>query len=63
MPITLALEEQQAIINFAQRAPKLPPQRAEELANIVTPLTKKTGQAAIKHLYQLANGLIGINAR
>ena len=61
MPVTLAIEEQQAIINFAERAAKLPPQRVEELANIVIPLTRKTDQAAIKHLYQLANGLIGIS--
>jgi len=60
MPVTLALEEQQAIINFALRSQKLPPGRAEELANIVTPLTETTGEAAIKRLYQLANGLIGV---
>jgi uncharacterized RDD family membrane protein YckC len=60
MPVSLALEEQQAIINFAERAPQLPPERAEELANIMTPLTGQTGQAAIKTLYQFANGLIGV---
>ncbi|MDM8557753.1 RDD family protein [Candidatus Parabeggiatoa sp. HSG14] len=59
MPIILPLEEQQAIINFAERAPKLPPERAVELANIVAPLTGETGDMAIKRLYQLANGLIG----
>lgn len=59
MPIILPLEEQQAIINFADRAQQLPPERTAELANIVTPLTGKTGQVAIKNLYQLANGLIG----
>ncbi|OAD19911.1 RDD domain-containing protein [Candidatus Thiomargarita nelsonii] len=59
MPIVLSLEEQQAIINFADRAQQLPQDRAIELANIVTPLTGKTGEAAIKSLYQLANGLIG----
>ncbi len=59
MPITLPLEEQQAIINFADRAEHLPPGRAIELANLVTPLTGKTGEAAIKTLYQFANGLIG----
>ncbi len=60
MPVSLPLEEQQAIINFAERAPQLQPERAEELANIITPLTGKTGEAAIKTLYQLANGLIGV---
>ena len=60
MPIILPLEEQQAIINFAERAQQLPLQRAIELANIVTSLTGKTEEAGIKSLYQLANGLIGI---
>lgn len=62
MPVTLGLEEQQAIINFADRAQQLSKQRSIELANIVTPLTGETGEAAIMHLYQLANGLIGIKA-
>ncbi|RKZ38926.1 MAG: RDD family protein [Gammaproteobacteria bacterium] len=60
MPIALPLEEQQAIIKFAERAQKLPPGRAIELANIVTPMTGETGEAAIKNLYQLANSLIGV---
>ncbi len=62
MPVTLGLEEQQAIINFADRAQQLSKERSIELANIVSPLTGETGEAAIKHLYQLANGLIGIRA-
>ena len=60
MPVILPLEQQQAIINFAERAQQLPLGRAAELANIVTPLTGETGEAAIKSLYQLANGLIGV---
>jgi uncharacterized RDD family membrane protein YckC len=63
MPVTLGLEEQQAIINFADRAQQLSKQRSIELANIVTPLTGETGEAAIKRLYQLANGLIGITPK
>lgn len=60
MPVILPLAEQQAIINFAERAQHLPKARVIELANIVTPLTGKTEEAAIQNLYQLANGLIGI---
>jgi uncharacterized RDD family membrane protein YckC len=60
MPVILGLKEQQAIINFADRAQQLSKERSIELANIVTPLTGKTGEIAIKHLYKLANGLIGI---
>jgi uncharacterized RDD family membrane protein YckC len=61
LPVVLPSEQQQAIIKFAERAHQLlPPGRATELANLVTPLTKKSGEAGIKTLYQLANGLIGI---
>ena len=60
IPVTLGLEEQQAIINFADRAQQLSKERSIELANIVAPLTGETGEAAIKRLYQFANGLIGI---
>ncbi len=60
IPVTLGLEEQQAIINFADRGQQLSKERSIELANIVTPLTGETGEAAIKRLYQFANGLIGI---
>jgi len=60
IPVKLGLEEQQAIINFADRGQQLSKARSIELANIVTPLTGETGEAAIKRLYQFANGLIGI---
>ena len=60
IPVTLGLEEQQAIINFADRGQQLSKERSIELANIVTPLTGETGEAAIKRLCQFANGLIGI---
>lgn len=60
-PITLplTLQEQQAIINFAQRAPHLAPERAQELAEIVSPLTGVDKSNAVMQLYRLANGLIG----
>ncbi len=59
MPLILPLEQQQAIINFAERSQYLPYERNEELANIVTSMTGKKGYSSIKVLYQLANGLIG----
>ena len=37
-PVPLALEEQRAVIAFAERAPFLTPERATELASIPTPL-------------------------
>jgi len=57
--LPLTLQEQKAIINFAQRAPNLAPERAQELAEIVTPLTGMDKPNAVLHLYRLANGLIG----
>jgi uncharacterized RDD family membrane protein YckC len=59
----LTSEEQRAIISFAERAQTLSPARAIELANLVTSLTGNTGEAAVKTLYQIANGLIGKNNR
>lgn len=56
----LPLPEQRAIIAFAERAPKaFSLERAEELADIVQPLTGRSGQAGVEILYQLANGLVG----
>jgi hypothetical protein len=57
--LPLTLQEQKAIINFAQRAPNLAPERAQELAEIVTPLTAADKSNAVLQLYRLANGLIG----
>ncbi len=61
MPVNLPLEEQLAIVNFAQRAKQLPSQRKLELANIVTTLTGATDEMSVKSLYQLANGLMGVS--
>jgi uncharacterized RDD family membrane protein YckC len=61
MPVSLPLEEQLAIINFAERAQQLPPARKLELANLVTDLTSAHDEVGVKTLYQLANGLMGMN--
>jgi uncharacterized RDD family membrane protein YckC len=58
LPCVLTLEEQRVLIHFAERAQTLTPERLEELANIVTPLTQKTGTEGIRTLYQIAHGLI-----
>ncbi|OUD16161.1 RDD family protein [Thioflexithrix psekupsensis] len=56
----LSLSEQRAIIAFAERAPTtLSPERSEELAAIVQPLTGRSGPSGVQVLYQLANGLVG----
>lgn len=61
MPVSLPLEQQLAIINFAERSPQLLPARRLELANLVTTLTNTSDEVGVKMLYQLANGLMGMN--
>jgi uncharacterized RDD family membrane protein YckC len=61
MPVSLPLEEQLAIISFAERAPQFPLARKLELANLVTALTNSRDEVGVKTLYQLANGLMGMN--
>lgn len=56
---TLTLAEQQAIVSFADRAQTLSPQRAIELANLVTPLTGEKDEAGTQQLYQIAAHLMG----
>lgn len=58
-PVSLRLLEQRAVLNFAERGPGLSTARAQELANLVKPLTHAQGQAAITQLYGIANWLQG----
>ena len=58
-PVGLRLLEQRAVLNFAERGPALSDARAEELANLVQPLTQCEGQTAIRRLYEIANWLQG----
>ena len=56
-PVPLALEEQRAVIAFAERAAFLTPERAAELASIAAPLTgERDAQAA---LGRMAAWLVG----
>jgi uncharacterized RDD family membrane protein YckC len=50
-PVTLLPDEQRAVVEFAERASRLTPERRDELAGIVTPLT---GGAAEPHRKLLA---------
>ncbi|EIJ44159.1 putative membrane protein [Beggiatoa alba B18LD] len=54
----LTLEEQQAIINFAERAQTFSQERADELASIIQPLIADDKNAT-QALYQIAIGLLG----
>lgn len=59
LPLVLAVDEQSALVEFAERAGQLTVQRQEELANLLTPLTSLRGTAAIRRLVAHANWLLG----
>ena len=59
LPVPLAPEEQAALVDFAERADRLTPQRQEELANLLEPLTGCRDTAAVARLLGYANGLLG----
>lgn len=58
-PLGLNLAEQRAVITFAERSQRLTEVRAEELADLLTPVTGVEGRAGIQRLYQMANWLVG----
>ena len=60
-PLPLALEEQRAVLDFAERATSLTAERAEELAEIAAPLLLAGGrhESAAQRLVRIANHLIG----
>ena len=58
-PIGLNLEEQRALITFAERAQRLTEVRAEELSDLLAPVTGVQGRAGMQRLYQMANWLVG----
>jgi len=59
-PVPLSAAEQRTILDFAERASRLTPERAAELAEIVPSLTSgRPGEAATGRLVALANHLIG----
>lgn len=59
-PVPLTLAEQRAILDFAERAPGLTAERAEELASIPHALVGRLdGRAATERLIRIANYLVG----
>lgn len=58
-PVPLSLEEQRAIAAFAEREPSLTPERAEELAGLLEPLTGETGAGGVARLQAMAAGIRG----
>ncbi|ALG68133.2 RDD family protein [Beggiatoa leptomitoformis] len=61
LPYPLTLEEQQALISFAERVQILSAARTAELANIIKPVIAE--RETTQMLYQFANGLVGVNKR
>ena len=59
-PVALSVEEARAILDFAERVPRLTAERADELAHIAEPLLGTTGAgAARERLLGIANHLVG----
>ncbi len=58
-PLALTVEEQRAIIGFAERHRTLTPERQQELANHLEPVLHRTDQAAVEMLFRIARWLRG----
>lgn len=64
-PVPLALEEQQAIVAFAERSQTLSPQRQEELAQLLAPLLNRSSTSKsekvdyVENIKKIANGIVG----
>jgi uncharacterized RDD family membrane protein YckC len=57
--VRLTLEEQRAVVAFAERLPTFSPQRAEELAALAAPVTGTAGPEGVNRLLDFARGLLG----
>ncbi len=55
----LTLEEQRAVVAFAERQSTFSPQRAEELADLAEGLTRAPGPDGVQRLMAFARGLLG----
>jgi len=59
LPLPLDQHEQAAVIEFAERSVLLTPERQEELADILYPLTGSDGAAAVARITAYANSMLG----
>jgi len=59
LPITLNADEQRTLLAFAERSKRLNPDRAAELANILTPLTGQSGLDGLQRVMSWARALQG----
>ncbi len=59
LPEPLGVDEQRALLDYARRRPGWTQERAEELADILAPLTRETGRAGELRLLSHASWLLG----
>jgi len=57
--LPLLLDEQMAVLGFAERAPHLSAARQQELADIARALSQEPGPNGVQRLYAIANWLLG----
>ncbi|MBL8301030.1 MAG: RDD family protein [Rhodanobacteraceae bacterium] len=58
-PLSLPAADQGAIVAFAERARQLTPERQQELANLLQPLTQARGAVAVQRLLGMASSFLG----
>jgi uncharacterized RDD family membrane protein YckC len=58
-PLPLQLDEQRALIAFAERAPQMTAERQAELASVLQPVTGASGSQAVNAVLGMANYLLG----
>jgi uncharacterized RDD family membrane protein YckC len=58
LPFSLSVDEQNAVIDFAERSHKLSPARAQEVAALLAPFLRSDEEAVVQ-IKQLANALLG----
>jgi uncharacterized RDD family membrane protein YckC len=58
-PLPLPAAEQGAIVAFAERTKQLTPERQQELANLLQPLTQARGAVGVQRLLGLASSFLG----
>jgi uncharacterized RDD family membrane protein YckC len=59
IPVPLSAAERAAIVAFAERAPRLTPERQQELAALLVPLTGVRGPLAVQRLLGMAGAILG----
>ncbi|MDA8016792.1 MAG: RDD family protein [Thermoanaerobaculia bacterium] len=58
-PVALSRSEQRALVDFAARLPTWGPERAQELASVIQPLTRAQGPRSVERLVGMAQYVLG----